>query len=256
MDSPAKVPISVVIIAKNEEKNLPDCLESVAWTREILVVDDDSSDRTAEIAKSFGAKVITRKMDVEGKHRNFAYSQANCEWVLSLDADERVSPELAREIEHVIQENDSSYAGYSIPVKTFIGKRWIRYSGYYPARKLRLHRKGTFRYEETNVHPRAYFDGRERPLSGDIIHYGYRDFTHFVSKLNNQTTLEAQKWLEDKRSIGAFKVFYKTFDRFFRHYFLKEGYRDGFLGFMMCVCHALYQLFTYAKYLELKNGQL
>ena len=253
MDTAQKIPLSVVIIAKNEEQKLPDCLESVRWAKEIIVVDDESTDRTVEIAKRYTDKVIPKKMDIEGKHRNFAYSKATQGWVLSLDADERVSPELAAELKNVIAQDDSTYSGYAIPIKTFIGKRWIRQAGYYPARKLRLHRKGTFRYEETNVHPRAFFDGREQPLTGDIIHYGYRDFTHFIDKLNSQTTLEAKKWIEDKRPIGVFKVMYKAIDRFFRHYFLKKGYQDGFMGFIMSICHALYQLFTYAKYLELKD---
>ncbi len=248
-----KIPISIVIITKNEEKNLPDCLESVKWAEEIIVVDDNSSDQTIEIAKTFTNKVLVRKMDAEGSHRNFAYAQATQEWILSLDADERVSPELASELKTVVTENDPSFAGYAIPVKTFIGKRWIEKAGYYPARKLRLHRKGKFRYEEASVHPRAFLDGKERPLKGDILHFGFRDFTHFISKLNNQTTLEAEKWIEDKRRIKWGKVIYKAFDRFSRNYFGKKGFQDGFMGFMMSVFHGLYQLFTYAKYVELKN---
>ena len=250
-----KVLISIVIITENEEKNLPDCLASVGWAEEIIVVDDGSTDRTAEIARSMGGKVLMRTMDIEGGHRNFAYAQATQPWILSLDADERVSPELAQEIKMVVTENDPAFSGYSIPIKTFIGKRWIKEAGYYPARKLRLHRKGKFRYEEAVVHPRAFLDGRERPLSGDILHFGFRSFAHFLDKLNNQTTLEAEKWVGDGRKITGPKVFYKVIDRFLRNYFLKKGFRDGFMGFIMSVSHSLYQLFSYTKYLELKHGK-
>lgn len=248
-----QVPISIVVIAKNEQNNLPECLESVQWAKEIVVVDGYSSDRTVEIARHYTDKIFSREMDVEGKHRNFAYAQATQPWILSLDADERVGSELKSELEEIVRRNDSAYAGYSIPIKTFIGKRWISRAGYYPARKLRLHRKGKFRYEEASVHPRAFLDGKEAPLKGDIFHYGFRDFSHFIEKLNNQTTLEAEKWITDNRKISGLKILYKLTDRFFRNYFGKKGFRDGFLGFIMSVFHALYQLFSYAKYLELKN---
>ena len=250
-----KVPISIVIIAKNEEANLSGCLESIEWAKETVVVDGESSDRTVDIAKKYGAKVITRKMDVEGRHRNFAYAQATEDWILSLDADERVSPELAAEIEAVISQNDPAIAAYSIPIKTYIGNRWIKGAGYYPARKLRMHRKGKFRYEESSVHPRAFLDGREKNLNRDIIHYGLKNFTHLIEKLNIQTTLEAEKWIAEGRRVSFPRILYKAFDRFSRNYFMKKGYADGFLGFFMSLVHALYQLFTYAKYWERKQNK-
>lgn len=249
----SRVPISVVLITKNEEHNIADCLESVKWAEEIIVVDGFSSDKTVEIIKRYTNKIQFREMDVEGRHRNFAYSLASQEWILSLDADERVSPELASEIKEVVQKNDPRFSGYAIPIKTFIGKKWIRKAGYYPARKLRMHRKGKFRYDESGVHPRAFLDGKERPLRSDILHYGFRDITHFFDKLNNQTTLEAQKWIQDGRSINTPRLLYKSFDRFFRNYIGKKGYQDGFMGFLMSIGHGLYQILTYAKYLELRN---
>ena len=255
MNNFEKVPVSVVIIAKNEEKNLSECLESVRWAGEIIVVDDESSDRTVEIARSFQSKVIHRKMDIEGRHRNFAYAQATQNWILSLDADERVSPELASELKEVVTKNEPEFSAYAIPIKTFVGNRWIRAAGYYPARKLRVHRKGKFHYEETAVHPRAFLEGKERPLNGDILHYGFRDFAHFLDKLNNQTTLEAEKWVQDKRQIAWLKTIYKSLDRFCRNYIGKKGFQDGFLGFIMSVFHAMYQLFSYAKYLELNRAK-
>lgn len=250
-----QIPICVAIIAKNEERNLAACLDSVRWAKEIVMIDDLSEDRTVDIAKRYTDKILTRHMDIEGKHRNFAYAQATQEWILSLDADERVSAELALELKKTVEQNDASISGYSIPVKTFIGKRWIQWAGYYPARKLRMHRKGKFRYEETGVHPRAFLDGKEKPLFGDILHYGYRDFFHFIEKLNNQTTLEAKKWISDKRRINAARISYKAVDRFLRNYLGKRGFQDGFLGLILSLFHSFYQLFTYSKYLELKHEE-
>lgn len=247
------IPISVVIIAKNEQANLPDCLESIKWAAEIVIVDGFSTDQTVEIARAYTDKIFQREMDVEGRHRNFAYSLATQEWILSLDADERVSQELAQEIKEVVQKNDQSLAGCAIPIKTFIGQCWIKYAGYYPARKLRMHRKGKFRYEESSVHPRAFLDGREQPLKHDILHYGFRNVAHFFEKLNHQTTLEAQKWFSDGRQIRTPKLLFKALDRFFRNYVRKKGFKDGFLGFLMSLSHGIYQLLTYAKFLELKS---
>jgi len=248
-----KLPISVVVITKNEEERLGECLKSVEWADEIVVVDDESTDGTVEVARAYTDKVLTRRMDVEGRHRNFAYAQASRQWVLSLDADERISPELREELKEVVEKNDPSIAAYSIPIRSFIGTQWIRSAGYYPARKVRLHRKGKFRYEEARVHPRAFLDGAERPLRGDILHYGFRDFSHFFDKLNCQTTLEAEKWVLEGRRVNALRIVYKMSDRFLRNYIGKGGIGDGFLGFVMSAGHALYQLLSYAKYWEFKH---
>lgn len=249
-----KVPLSVVIIAKNEEGTIAECLESVAWAGEVIVVDDQSSDRTADIAREHGARVIQQKMEIEGKHRNEAYALASHGWVLSLDADERVSPELKDEIVSMLRDN-TPFSGFSIPLRNFIGKRWVRYGGWYPAAKLRLFRKEKFRYEEVGVHPRAFLDGKESDLKGDIVHQGYPDFAHFLTSLNRQTSLEAEKWLQEKRSMGLFLCLYKACDRFFRAFFLKQGFRDGFLGFMVAYYASLYQIMSYAKYWELKEKE-
>jgi len=246
--------VSVVIIAKNEERRIPACLESVAWADEVVVVDDCSTDRTVEIAKKRGAKVVERKMDIEGKHRNYAYSLASGDWVLSIDCDERVTPELAKEIRDVLAQN-TQYAAYAIPIKTFLGTRWVRYAGYYPARKTRLFRKGTFRYEEASVHPRIFLDGKCGDLNGDILHYSYETFFDVINKLNRESRLEAEKWIKDGRKANAAKTLRKFVDRFLKFYFLRKGYKDGFLGFMFSFFHSLYQLFSYAHYWDMKNKE-
>jgi len=247
-----KAPLSIVIIAKNEEKAIAECLESVSWAGEVIVVDDQSADRTIEIAKAHGARVVQKKMEVEGKHRNDAYALAAHEWVLSLDADEQVSSELKEEIMKMLSDG-TPYAGFSIPLRNYIGNRWVRHGGWYPAAKLRLFRKNRFRYEEVEVHPRAFLDGKEGNLRGDIIHKGSPDFAHFLESLNRQTSLEAEKRFHEKRKSGLFLCFYKALDRFMRAFILKQGFRDGFLGFMVAYYAALYQMMSYAKYWELKE---
>ena len=247
-----KIPLSVVIIAKNEERAIGESLESVSWADEVIVVDDMSSDRTSEISKRHGARVVQRKMEIEGEHRNRAYALAKNEWVLSLDADEKVSPGLREEIIQKLSGNPS-YVGFSIPLRNYIGNRWVRYGGWYPAAKLRLFRKERFRYEEVGVHPRAFLDGEEGDLKGDILHKGYPDFAPFCDSLNRQTSLEAEKWFSEKRKIGILLCFYKALDRFLRTFIFKQGFRDGFLGFMVAYYAGLYQVMSYAKYWEFKQ---
>ena len=251
-----KASVSVVIIAKNEEKRLEDCLKSAAWANEIVVLDDMSTDRTVEIAKRYTDKIFQRAMDIEGRQRNFAYDKATQEWVLSLDADERVTPELAEEITQITTKNDPDFICHAIPIKTFIGTEWIQGAGYYPAAKTRLFRKGKFRYEEARVHPRVIYDGKCGILKGDILHYSSRNLEHWIGKFNRETTLEADKWIKDGRKVSLAKSLRKTVDRFLKNYFLKKGWKHGFSGFLMSVFHGLYQLLSYAKYREMKQNQL
>ena len=207
------LPLSVVVITKNEENNIRECLSSVyGWADEIVVVDDESRDRTVSMAQEFTERIFHRRMDNEGKHRNWAYAQARNEWVLSLDADEKVSDELKEEIGAVLK--DTPFHAFSIPLRNYIGKYWVRHSGWYPAGKLRLFMKSRFRYEEVEVHPRVFLDGETGHLTKDIIHKGYPDFEHFLASLNRQTTLEAKKWIATGRKMSLGRAVWRTIDRF------------------------------------------
>jgi len=243
------VPLSVVIIARNEAARIRECIESARWADEVLVVDDRSTDETVRIAESLGARVLQRAMDIEGRHRNWAYAQAKHEWILSLDADERVTPELAEEIRTVLA-NGAGPAAYAIPRRNYIGDRWIRYGGWYPSAQVKLFRKSGFRWEETTVHPRAFAAGPSGTLRADLLHFSYRDIADFAAKLNRQTTLEAEKWLRDGRRVSLAKALWRSADRFTRAYVGKQGWRDGFMGFVASVMAGMYQWLAWAKYTE------
>lgn len=244
---PEAVPLSVVVITKNEAGRLAGCLDSVRWAAEIVVVDDDSADQTLDVARRYTTRVIRRRMDVEGRHRNFAHAQASHDWILSLDADERVTPGLAEEIRRLLNEGPTCSV-YAIPRRNFIGSRWVQYGGWYPSAQVKLFKKNAFRWEETTVHPRALAEGPWGALHGDILHYSYRDLTDFVGKLNRQTTLEAQKWVLDKRPMTLGKALFRSLDRFFRAYVGKKGYKDGTLGFIVAAFAGMYQFLSFAKY--------
>lgn len=247
-----KVPISVVVCTKNEEANMDMCLAPLkGWADEIVIVDDESTDRTVEIAKKYTDRIFHRKMDVEGVHRNWAYAQAQNEWVISLDADEYPTEELKEEIAGLFPNPE--FQAYSVPLRNFIGSYQVRYSGWYPAGKLRMFMKSKFKYEEVGVHPRAFLDGETGHLTKDIVHKGYPDFEHFLASLNRQTTLEAQKWIETGRKMGMGKAIWRTVDRFPRTYFRKKGYKDGFIGFMIAFYASLYQIISYAKFWQMNK---
>ena len=250
-----KIPVSVVVIVKNEEKRLAACLESVKWAGDIVIVDDMSTDRTVEIARGYTDRIFQRKMEIEGVHRNYAYSQAKNEWVLSLDADELVSPELKEEIARVVAgDTGSERAGYvvfAVPLRNYIGDYWVKRGGWYPAYKDRLFRKERFKYEEVGVHPRVIYEGKCGRLKGDIIHYSYADFTELIDSLNGQTSKEAEKWLAARRRMTLGTALWRTFDRFYRSYIVNKGYRDGVVGLMVAVNGGFYQILSYAKYWEL-----
>ncbi|MFH1479061.1 MAG: glycosyltransferase family 2 protein [Candidatus Omnitrophota bacterium] len=251
------IKLSVVTIAHNEEGKIETCLESTqGWADEHIIVDDFSTDKTVELAHKYTDKIFQRKMDVEGIHRNWAYAKAKNEWVLSLDADEVVTEELKKEISEATAGN-AEFNAYSIPLRTYVGDYWVKHGGWYPAGKLRLFKRSKFKYEEVGVHPRIILDGKCGHLTTDIIHYGYVDFSDLFQGLNRQTTLEAEKWFNEKRKIGVAKMLWKACDRFFRSYVRKQGYKDGVVGFVIAIHGAMYQVFSYAKYWEMleKEGR-
>lgn len=255
-----KVPLSVVIIAKNEDRRIGRALDSVvSWADEVIVVDDESTDQTVSVARLKGARVLTKKMEKEGAHRNWAHAQARNEWILSLDADEVPTEELKEEVARTLAHPDAD--AYTIPRRNFIGEYWLRWGGFYPASQIKLIRKARFKWEEVEVHPRAFLQGTCGHLTSDLLHYTYKDCADFLKKMNSQTTLEAQKWFnysKENPKKAAYKMnvvhtLWRMHDRFTRAYFRKRGYRDGFIGFLMACFASLYQLVAYAKYRELQS---
>jgi len=245
-----KAPLSIVIITRNEADKLDDCLKSASWADDLIVLDDFSVDGTTKIARKYTDRVYERRMDVEGRHRNYAYSLAKNKWVFSLDADERITDELRQEIRHILKK-EIHHTIFTVPIKAFIGDKWVRHGGWYPGRKVRLFKKDEFKYEEVKIHPRVFYKGSSGHLKNPIVHYSYANLHEFIESLNNQTTLEAEKWLDEKRKIKLAGAIRKTCDRFLKAYILKKGFLDGLTGLMFASAAGLYQLWSYAKYIEM-----
>jgi glycosyltransferase involved in cell wall biosynthesis len=243
--------LSVAIIAGNEEKNIGDCLESVKWADEIIVVDSESTDRTVEIARKYTDKVFVRKWEGYAPQKQFAIEQATCDWILSLDADERASPELKEEIEKVL-ESETEYDGFYIPRRNFFLGKWIKSCGWYPNYQLRLFKRGRGYVTARKVHEGFVVDGKVGYLKGDIIHYTHMELKSTFAKINEYSSLSAEEKVHRKKVRGIDLILHPL-SAFLGHYMLRGGFRDGVHGLMVSLIHAMTNMQTYMKIWELQN---
>jgi glycosyltransferase involved in cell wall biosynthesis len=251
METPRRATLSVAIITLNEEANLHRTLASVSWADEIVVVDSGSTDATRSIAHSYGARFITEPWRGFAAQKNFALSLCNSDWVLSLDADEIVSPELAASIETVIATSPSNIA-YALPRRNLFLGRWMRHGGYYPDAKLRLfpRRQGAFR--ETPVHETVDFAGPTQMLDGDLLHDAYPTLANYLDHMQRYSTLGAELARahgRTGRSLPRFLngVLLNPLATFLYNYVLRAGFLDGREGLLLHLYHSAYVSWKYAK---------
>lgn len=223
--------ISAVIISFNEEANIADAIESVAWADEVIVVDSESTDRTREVAESLGAKVVVRAWTGFSEQKQFAVDQAGNDWVLSLDADERVLTAL----EHEIQGLDLSEAdGFRIPRLTYYMGCQIRHSGWYPDRQLRLFNRTRGRWKKVHIHESVEMEvgARIKDLKNDIIHFSVKDASHHHQMIGERyAPLAAEQMFAAGKRTTPLKIATAGPSAFIRAYFLKLGFLDGLPGF-------------------------
>lgn len=237
--------ISVTIITKNEAANIRACIESVAWADEIIVVDSGSADGTVEICRELGAQVFVHDWPGFGAQKNRALDYASMDWVLSLDADERVTPELRAEIETAI--NSGRADGYKLPrLSSFCG-RFMRHSGWYPDYVLRLFRRGQGRFSDVLVHESVQLQGRAENLQQPLLHYSYRDFNDALSKLNSYSSAAATMLQRRGKQGGLLQAILHGLWAFIRTYILRAGFLDGREGFMLAVLNAEHSYYRYLK---------
>jgi glycosyltransferase involved in cell wall biosynthesis len=242
--------ITVLIIAFNEEKNLRDCLESVKWADEIVVIDSFSTDRTIEVSKEYTDKIFGRKWEGFSSQRKFSLEKASNDWILSLDADERVTDELAASIKRILASN-SSVDGYKIARRNhFLGK-WIKGAFWYPDHQMRFFRKNKARIEDKLIHEGFEINGNIEVIEGDIIHYSYQSLEDAINKINKYSTLAAIQKSEKK--VRTIDIVLRPFAAFITDFFSRKGYKDGFYGFLISGMNAMTNLMTYTKIWELQR---
>ena len=235
--------LSVLILAKNEEQNIEDCIRSVSFAGEVVVIDDFSTDRTAELARGLGARVVQRALAGDwGAQQTFAVQEAGCDWIYFLDADERVSPRLAERIKEIVAADDRCYT-YANARLSYYFEQPLRHGGWFPDYVVRLlPREGT--YVTGLVHPKICHPYQEvkLPKKEYLVHYPYRDWVHYLGKLNTYTTLAAQKSYNAGRRANLADMILHPVWASFRMYFLKCGFLDGRIGVVRELFHNYYTI--------------
>ncbi len=248
-----KVPISVAIITKNEEHNLPDCLKSVAFAGQVVVVDSGSTDDTVTIASAFGCDVYEEPWKGFGYQKQFAIDKCDNPWVLVLDADERIPHETAEVIKGIVSKNEGSVAGYRFPRKNWFQGRWIRHLGWWPDRITRLFRKESGRMSEAAVHESVIVSGPIEDLDVPIEHFTESNLGKILVKIDHYSTLGAEEAFKEGKNASVWSASLRAVLTFFHNYFLRLGILDGVPGFTLSVTDSVNKFFKYAKLSELNR---
>jgi glycosyltransferase involved in cell wall biosynthesis len=244
------IPVSVAIITKNEERNIGDALESIRDFEDIVVVDSFSEDRTAEICRRYTPRVYQHAWEGFAKQKQKAIDLTAKEWVLLLDADERVTPELKSEIARKISAGH--IAGFYLPRKNFFLGKWIRHSGWWPDHTLRLFRKEVSRMQPREVHERVIVSGPLEYMENPLEHHTYRTLSQYVCKMESYSSLSAGESSDKGARVLWSMVVHPPFT-FLRMFLMRQGFRDGVHGFVLAVLYSFYTFLKYAKTWE-KNG--
>jgi glycosyltransferase involved in cell wall biosynthesis len=237
--------LSAIVITRNEADNIGECLDSLACCDERIVVDCGSSDRTVEIARNKGARVELHAWHGFGPQKNFALSLATGDWVLSIDADERVTPQLAAVIKTALA--DARAAGFEVPRRNFFCGREMRHSGWSPDYVLRLFRRGKARFDDAVVHERVICDGPVQTLKQPLLHYPVLRLEDALSRMDRYSTASAQAIVAAGRNVSFMAGIGHGLFSFLRTYLLKAGFLDGAEGFLLAVANAEGSYYRYMK---------
>lgn len=244
-----RYPLSVCIITLNEESRIRKCLESIQWADEIIVVDSFSTDRTIDICKEYTGQVYQRKWPGNIEQKNYTISLAKNDWILSLDADERLSQELIREIQEVIR-NPGDVAGFFFPRLSFYLGQWIYHGDWYPDYQLRLFRKECGQWQGTNPHGRVRVEGKTQYMKHDIHHVTYRNFSHQLKTIDNYSNTFAGMMFEKGKRFHVLQLIFRPLHKFVKGYIIKRGFLDGLPGFIIAAASAFYIFVKYVKLWE------
>ncbi len=247
--------LSVVVSAYNEEEKLEDCLKSVAGiSEEIIVIDNSSTDKTNQVAKKYAHKVITRENNLMlNVNKNFGISKATKDWILVLDADERVTKELEKEIKTLL-ESDEASEGYTMPRKNIIFGKWIQHTGWYPDRQLRLFKNGKGKFAEQHVHEMINVEGSVGELNESIYHINYVSVSQFLDKMIRVYTIsEAENLIKSGYKPKVSDAILMPTNEFVKRFFAEKGYRDGSHGLYLSLLMAIYHFVVFLRVWEAKS---
>jgi len=245
--------ISATVITRNEEKNIADCLASLAFADEIVVVDSGSSDRTGEICRSDPkVRFFQREWPGYGRQKNIAAELARNDWVLNVDADERVSSQLRRSLE---QAGQGSFSAARMARENYFGKRWIRHCGWYPDYTTRLYDRRACRFSERLVHESLEHDGTVATLEGNLLHFTYAGIGDYLRRMDRYSSLAAREKVREGYQPRPLDLVVSPLTTFMRMFLLRKGFLEGEAGLMLSTLYAFYTFCKYAKAREiLRDG--
>ncbi len=241
------LPISVVIVTKDEEKNIRAALESIKNGAEIIIVDAFSKDRTLDICREYTDKIYQQEWQGYAKQKQMGIEHAEKPWVFILDSDERFTNTLWDEIEQIIKKKDG-YSGFYVPRRNIFLGKWIRHGGWWPDYTLRLFLRDYAKIEERKVHEKVVVKGKIGYLKNHIEHYSYRTISDYLKKMDIYSTLSAEELQNKNIRPRLVKLFIHPISTFFKMFFLQLGFLDGKQGLILAV---LYSQYTFLKYLKL-----
>ena len=244
--------VTAIIPTFNEEHNIIDAIASVKWADEVLVVDSFSSDKTAELAKDHGARVIQRKYGYSASQKNWAIPQASHEWIVLIDADERIEKPLQEEIQNILSSSDEPYQSYWMYRKNFFLGKQIRYCGWQRDRVQRLCKKDLCQYEDKNVHAELLCNGKVGILKNKLFHNTFVDIHHYLEKWDRYSTWSANDHFKRTPNPGFYHFGIKPFARFISSYIINFGFLDGMTGFILCILESSSVFMRYVKVYQLK----
>jgi glycosyltransferase involved in cell wall biosynthesis len=245
-------PVTVTIITLNASQHIRQCLESVRWADEIVIVDSGSTDDTLTIAREFTDRIMHRDWAGYGPQKQFAVSQAKHDWILSIDADESLSPELVGNIRRVLQERPPFYAYNLRRCNQFMG-RWLKHGEGYPDLVLRLFDRRHARWSDDIIHEKVIYDGHAGELAGDLLHRSENGIAAYLEKQNHYTSLQAERLYEQGVRTGIAQLLFSPTVRFIKFYFIRRGFLDGLPGLVHIMIGCFNSIVKYAKLMELNR---
>jgi len=248
------VKITAIIPTKNEEHNIEAVLQSVSFADEIMVVDSFSTDKTIELAKIYTDFIIQREYHYSASQKNWAIPQASNQWVLLVDADERITPELRSEISEILNRDTDKSAFWIYRRNYFMGKP-VKFSGWQNDKVIRLFKRDECRYEDKHVHAEIITQGKIGKLKNPMEHYTYKNLRTYLAKMDQYTTWSAYDRLHKVKRVTYFHLVLKPLYRFFTHYILRLGFLDGKTGFVISVFSAYSVFFRFLKLMQIKNNE-
>jgi glycosyltransferase involved in cell wall biosynthesis len=246
-----KIPLSIAIITKNEEENIRQCLQSVSFAGQIVIIDSGSTDSTLQIAAQLGCEVYHEEWRGFGPQKQSAIEKCRHPWILVLDADERIPADTADIIKKIVTDPDTEAAGFSFPRKNYFQGRWIKHAGWWPDRIVRLFRKEAGRMTTAIVHESVEVQGGVGSLDAAIEHYTESRLSKIIQKIDRYSTLGAQSAFQEGKKSSTGGAFLRAFFTFVQDYFFRMGILDGMPGLTLAVTDSINKFFKYAKLNEL-----